>query len=362
MMNGLMAIKGKLLLVIGILAILGAGGAAVWYATGGDFDGGARAKAEAEAAEAKAKAAKAEEAKPELDLSGRLQAVKLVRVPAPLEGVLENLQVREGEEVTEGQLLATVKSDALNTEQEHAASEVESAQGRLTALEAQVIAARLEAQRTRSDADSSRNTLEAARKNNDRQALLWKEGATARKNFERAESEFKNATVESAAKDNLARQAEERVQTLARLIDETKKTLADRTAAWEATKADLNAAQVHSPVNGVVVRVTKQSGDPVDRTVIDLFQIASDLTLMEAVVQLNPEELKRVKPGQPAEVRVIESGNEAMTGMVRELKENEAFIEFKSGSEAVRPGLIAQVRIYLKDAVASKDAPSNKKK
>ena len=224
---------------------------------------------------------------------------------------------------------------------------MEAVQGRITTLEAQLIAARLEAQRTRADAESMRATLEAARKNNDRQAMLWKEGATARKNFERAESEFKNANIESAAKDNLARQSEDRVQVLTRSLEDARRSLADKTAAWEEAKAELNAAQVHSPVNGVIVRITKAAGDPVDRQVTDLFQIASDLTLMEAVVQLNPEELKLVKPGQSAQVRLIEAGNEPLAGMVRELKENEAFVEFKSPTEAITPGLIAQVKILL---------------
>lgn len=335
--------KGKWLLAVGIVAILAAAAAALWPI-----------RPAATGPAATPAAAAPEKPKNELDLSGRVQAVKLVRVGAPLEGVLENLQVREGEEVSEGQLLATIKSDALNTEQERAATEVEAAQSRITTLEAQLIAARLEAQRTRSDADSSRAVLENARKSSERQAMLWKEGATARKNFERAESEFKNATIESAAKDNLARQAEDRVQVLSRSLEDSRRSLADKTQAWEDAKTELNAAQVHAPVNGVITRITKQSGDPVDRQVTDLFQIAADLTLMEAVVSLNPEELKLVKPGLAAQIRLIEAGNEPIPALVRELKENEAFIEFRSPSEAITPGLIAQVKILLNSIESKK--------
>lgn len=335
--------KGKWLLAVGIAAILAAAAVALWPI-----------RPAATGPVASPAAAAPEKPKNELDLSGRVQAVKLVRVAAPLEGVLENLQVREGEEVSEGQLLATIKSDSLNTEQERAAAEVEAAQGRITTLEAQLIAARLEAQRTRSDADSSRAVLENARKNSERQAMLWKEGATARKNFERAESDFKNATIESAAKDNLARQAEDRVQVLSRSLEDSRRSLADKTQAWEDAKTELNAAQVHAPVNGVITRITRQSGDPVDRQVTDLFQIAADLTLMEAVVSLNPEELKLVKPGLAAQIRLIEAGNEPIPALVRELKENEAFIEFRSPSEAITPGLIAQVKILLNSIESKK--------
>ena len=85
-----------------------------------------------------------------------------------------------------------------------------------------------------------------------------------------------------------------------------------------------------------------------DRRVSEVFQIAVDLTAMEAVVELNAEDLKLVKPGQPALIYLVEAGNEPIAATVREIKANEAYVDFKSPNPAVRPGLIAQVRIPLK--------------
>lgn len=334
-----MKMKGKWLLGLGVVVMVLATAAAIWYA---------RPPASAEPA-AQKPAAPVPTAKPdELSLSGRLQAIKLIQVVAPVDGVLEELRVKEGEDVSEGQLLARVKNNALDLNHEQAGQQLEALQSKVNNLDASLIAARLEAQRTRSDADALKAKLEAARKEFDRQAMLMKEGATPRLKFERSKTDYESALVEFEAKDNLARQAADRVETTSRSLDEAKKALADRSADWEEAKSELNSAEIHSPADGVIVKVGKQNGEPVDRRITEVFQIAVDLTSMEAVVQLNPEELKLVKPGQNAVLYLVEAGNEPIPAVVREIKANEAYLDFKSPGPGVRPGLIGQVRIPLK--------------
>jgi multidrug resistance efflux pump len=284
----------------------------------------------------------------EISLSGRLQSLKIVNVKAPVEGILESVQVREGDEVTEGQLLANVKNEPLEAEQRNTGQEVEQVQARLNAQESGLISARLEAQRIAVEASTLRNAAEAARKTYERESMLWKEGATPRKRWEKSEADWKNATVEAEAKETLARQARDRVDTLTRGIDESRKALLDKTQDWEEAKAGLNATQIHSPVDGMITKLVRNSGDPVDPNGSEVFQVAADLTLMEAVVQLNSEELKRVKPGQPALVILVEAGPDPIAAQVREIKGSEAFLEFKSPNPAIKPGQIAQVRIQLK--------------
>ncbi|MBY0503304.1 MAG: HlyD family efflux transporter periplasmic adaptor subunit [Bryobacteraceae bacterium] len=332
--------KGKWLLLGGVLVMLAATGAAVWYAR------------PPSATDTKAKAEPVAEvpaqANGELSLSGRVQATKLVQVLAPVDGVLEELRVKEGEDVAEGQLMARVKNAALDLGHEQAGQQVEALQSKVNNLEASLIAARLEAQRTRADADARKGQLEAARKEFDRQAMLMKEGATPRNKFEKSKTDYENGLVEFEAKDNLARQASDRVESLTRSIDDAKKALAEQSAEWEDAKAGLNSAEIHAPADGVVVKVSKQNGEALDKRVTEVFQIAVDLTAMEAVVSLNADELKLVKPGMAGVIFLVEAGNEPIPATVREIKANEAFLDFKSPNPAVRPGLIAQVRIPLK--------------
>lgn len=331
--------QGKWLLAAGAVIILGLGGWALWRS---------QAFPTAPPPPPAAKEAPTTPGDPnEINLSGRVQPQRVVPVPVPVDGVLENLTVKEGEEVSEGQLLARVKNDNLDTEQENQLQEVERLQSKVTGLEASIIAARLEAQRTKGEADNARTTLEAARKALDRQTALRKEGATPRLIFEKAETAFKNAEVEAGARASVERQAQENYDRLVRNLDEARKQLAEQSAEQERAKGELNSAEIHAPATGILVKVNKQNGDAVAAADKELFLIGVDLAALEVAVELNADEIKRTKPGMRAAITLAENNFEALPGVLREIIESTAYIEFSTPNPAVVPGLIAQVKILL---------------
>ena len=331
--------QGKWLLAAGAVLIAGLGGWALWRMQALPAAPPAPPK---EAATTPA-AANADE----INLTGRVQPQRVVPVPTPVDGVLENLTIKEGEEVSEGQLLGRVKNDNLDTEQENQRQEVERLQTKVTGLEASIIAARLEAQRTKGEADNARTTLENARKLYDRQAALRKEGATPRLQFEKAESAFKNAEVEAGARASVERQAQDNYERLSKNLDDSRRQLTEQSAEAEVAKAELNSAEIHAPVAGILVKVSKQNGDAVAAADKELFLIGVDLAALEVAVELNADEIKRVKPGMRAAITLAENNFEALPGVLREMLESTAYIEFASPNPAVVPGLMAQVKILL---------------
>jgi multidrug resistance efflux pump len=334
--------QGKWLLAAGAVLIFGLGGWALWRLQALPVAAPATVAAPVPAA------ATGTAANPnEISLSGRVQPQKVVPVAAPVDGVLENLTVREGEEVAEGQLLARVKNDNLDTEQTQQEQEVSRLQSKVTSLEASIIAARLEAQRTKSEAENSRASLEIMRKGFERQTLLRKEGATPRLAFEKAERELKNAQAESDARGSQERQAQDNFERLTKQLDEARRQLSAQSEEWERSKADLNSAEIHAPATGILAKVNKQNGDAVSAADKELFLIGVDLAALEVVVELTPDELKRVKPGMPAAVSLVENNNEPLPGVLKEIQETSGYIEFASPNPAIVPGLIAQVRILL---------------
>lgn len=331
--------KGKWLLAAGAVLILSLGGWALW-----------RMQVFPQAAPPPSAAAPTASTAPvadEISLSGRVQPQRVVPVPVPVDGVLENLAVKEGEEVAEGQLLARVKNDNLDTENENQQQEVERLQSKVTGLEASIIAARLEAQRTKGEADNARAALETLRKAYDRQTALRKEGATPRLVFEKAETAFKNAEIEAGARGSVERQAQENYERLTKNLEEARRQLTEQSTEAEKAKGDINAAEIHAPATGILVKVTKQNGDAVSAADKELFLIGVDLAALEVAVELNPEELKRVKPGMRAAITLAENNFEALPGVLREIVESTAYIEFASPNPAIVPGLIAQVKILL---------------
>lgn len=282
----------------------------------------------------------------EVSLHGRIRAQQVVPVAVPVEGTIEAFFVEVGQEVYEGELLAQIRNTQIAAERDAATVELERARSRVDSLESRVIEVRLEASRARVDASRARDELERAEKVFLRQQLLHSEGATPRLTYEKSRKEFDAAKTEYLNLDELARLAEDRATDQLRNLDEARKALAERNREYEQIGDLLAAAQVYSPVDGLVVARRGQPGEVVRPEIEDLFQIAVNLALLEVVVEPEPPVLERIRPGQEAVVQVAET-LEAIQGKVKEVRGNEVIVEFTSPSPAVTPGLTAQVRIKL---------------
>ena len=280
-------------------------------------------------------------------LPATLQAQTVVEVAVPIKGKIEAFHAEVGDEVYEGQLLAEIRSQRLHTAEEEAAIDLERAQTRVNNLESTIAASRLEASRASADALRVRADLDRASRLYQREKVLIAEGATPRLKFEKAEREFQALQKESENLDQLATQAEERVSALNRELDAARKTLQDKADELEGAKAEIAAGDIIAPAGGIVAGRRGQAGEDVDPTLKDLFRIATDLTVMEAVADAGPADFARVKEGQEAYVSLAESPDELLPGIVKKAVEGKVTIEFKNPNPAIRPGLTAQVRIKL---------------
>ncbi len=282
----------------------------------------------------------------ELSLAGPIQAQRVVNVPVPVDGTVESYAAEIGQDVFEGQLIAHIRNTRLDSAAEAATLELERLQSRVRELEAAIVAGRLEASRASADLSRLRTDFERVQKAYQRQQLLYKEGATPRLVFEKAESEFHTTKDELDTKNELAQQSEERVADLNRQLDAAKRALEEREQIAEQAKANIAAGEVRSPVDGIVVSRRGQAGDQVNRAMPDLFRIAVALSAMEVTVQPEPALVARIKVGQPASVHVAEVPDE-IAGTVREIKDGRVVVDFTSPAPVIHPGMTAQVRLKL---------------
>jgi HlyD family secretion protein len=283
----------------------------------------------------------------EIALMGKLQAAHIVAIAAPVDGIVDSWDVEVGQEVLEGQLIGHVANTALESAKEQAQLEMERAQTKVTNIEGQILAARLEA--SRADADASRATFDASRleKAFQREQMLLKEGATPRLKYEKAEKEFKSAQEEANTAKELARSSADRAQKLERDLQAAKAAVDERTQALDDAKSDLESTNILAPSDGVVIRLAVEAGGTVDRNMRDLVQVAVDPSLMELVVEPEPKLLERIKQGQQALVIVPDVTSEALAGEVREIKGTQVIIEFVSPNPEIKHGMTASARIKL---------------
>jgi multidrug efflux pump subunit AcrA (membrane-fusion protein) len=281
----------------------------------------------------------------EVSLPGTIAAQHVIAVAPQVAGQIEAFLADVGQEVAEGQLLARLSNQGLEAARQAAAAENESAQARVSRIESGILAARLEASRARADLSRARTEFEKSQRAYQRQKLLNEAGATPRLNYEKSEKDFQLAESEYQGMEALARQADERITELTEELESARKILDDKSRQLEEAQSGVLAAEMHSPVNGLVVARHGDVGGPQEPGAA-LFEIATDLAALLVDVEPEPPVLARLKPGQAALVFVADVP-EGLPGQVSEIKGGHASVAFTNPSTAVRPGMTAQVRIRL---------------
>jgi multidrug resistance efflux pump len=283
----------------------------------------------------------------QVTLSGAIRPQHVAGVGAQTNGLIEAFLVEVGQDVYQGQVLARIGSQGLESSREAAASGVDHAQEQVNRVEATVAGARLEQSRAEAEAQRARFAMERAETAFSRQQLLVSQGATPRLVYEKARDEYDSARTEFAVMDKAARGAAERVQSVLQEVASAQKILADENRRLEESQAAFEAADVHSPVDGVLVGRNGEVGKTAQEFGDNLFQIATDMYALEVALEPEPPVLKRLRPGQPALVVIPDLQSAGIAGDVKEIKGTQVLVEFNSTIPAIRPGMLADVRLKL---------------
>lgn len=283
----------------------------------------------------------------EISYSGTIAARNVALVAAPLDGTMDSVEVEVGREVFEGQLLARVKNEGLEAERTRASEEFETIQSKVNNLESGLIAARLEASRSAADATRAQGEYDRLQKIATREEMLMREGATPRNRYEKAQTDYTNAKNEFEGLREIARQAGDRVTVMTRDLDAARKSLEEKQASLEAAQTDLASAEVHAPVDGVLIASKAKAGDSVQVGMEDLFQIATNPLQVKVVIEPEPNVVARLKAPAPVLVLVAELPQTPIDGEIKSIADGKVTVEFDAPDAAVKPGLTATVRLKI---------------
>lgn len=283
----------------------------------------------------------------EVSLSGKIRPQNVINVAPPVEGIVGALFVDAGQPVFAGQLLARITNGGLEAGQQMAKQLADNAQARVNTLESEIIAARLEASRSSADASRARSEYDRLEKTFRRQQMLLAEGATPKLTYDKSSREFDVAQSEYRTQTQVASQAESHLNDLIKSLDAEKRALADKTADLEAAKTRTGATELVSPAQGMVVGRNGEVGQTVGPDKADFFQIATQLSQLEVVLDPDPPSMRRIRLGQPALVSVPDQGSDGMLGSVASIQGAQVIVAFSSPNPNVKPGMVAQVRIKV---------------
>jgi HlyD family secretion protein len=212
--------------------------------------------------------------------NGKIQPEKEVKISPDVSGEIVELTVKEGDNVQKGQLLLRIKPDNYISQKDRALAEISSAQAR------------------RSQADAQFTQAELAYK---RSKQLFDEQTISKSDFEQVEATYKSAKA---------------------TVDAAKFAITSAEAALKDANENLTKTSIYAPMTGTVSMLLVELGERVAGTNLmagtELMRVA-DLARMEAQVQVNENDIPRVKLGDTALIDVDAYLDQKFKGIVTEI-------------------------------------------
>lgn len=248
--------------------------------------------------------------------NGRIEAKRKVDISANMMGQIVNLAVREGDRVEKGDFLMQIDRVQL-------AASAASAEASLNALVA--------------DREVAKAALENARRNYERAKVNFEGGIVPKADLDTAETQFQSATAALNA-------AEMRIDSA--------------TASLAGARDNLSKTTITAPMSGLVTALPVEEGEvavigTMNNPGTNLMTI-SDMSIVEAVMEVDETDIPNVKVGQKARVvidaypdrtfdgTVTEVGSSPMTqsitGAGSQAVNFEVKVQIDNPSDDIRPG------------------------
>jgi multidrug resistance efflux pump len=246
-----------------------------------------------------------------LRVAGHLVPAQRVLVHATVPGVIERLDIQEGDLVKKGGVLVRLNHDAQSLRVQAAEAQLRIAMAGLQrtragidAFQARFQVAEADLQRAQANLTASRTELKRLEQLADNKAISQSSLARARRAAEmaRAEVQGKEAELEGLRKDLVTRKAEVVIAEAEVKLAETK---------LEQARQQLGRHEIRAPITGTVLSVPAQVGGLVNPSRPDQSLLAeiADLSRLEVVAALSVQDVARLAVGARCQVQVTGTNN-----------------------------------------------------
>ena len=212
--------------------------------------------------------------------NGKIQPEKEVKISPDVSGEIVELTLKEGNHVEKGQLLCKIKPDIYISQRDRSLAAISSAKARQVQAEAQFLQADLSFKRNKQ---------------------LFSEQTISKSDYEQAEASYQVAKSE---------------------VDAAKYSVISSEASLKEANENLIKTSIYSPMTGTVSMLLVELGERVVGTSMmtgtEIMRVA-DLSRMEAQVQVNENDIVRVKLGDTAIIKVDAFIDEKFKGTVTEI-------------------------------------------
>jgi len=212
--------------------------------------------------------------------NGKIQPEKEVKISPDVAGEIVELNIKEGENVTKGQLLCRIKPDIYISQRDRSLAAISSAKARQAQSEAQFIQADLSFKRSKQ---------------------LFEEQTISKSEFEQAQASYTVAKSE---------------------VDAAKYSVISAEASLKEANENLTKTSIYAPMTGTVSMLLVELGERVVGTSMmtgtEMMRVAN-LSRMEARVEVNENDVVRVNVGDTALIAVDAYLDHKFKGIVTEI-------------------------------------------
>jgi HlyD family secretion protein len=242
--------------------------------------------------------------------NGKIQAQRKVDLSANVMGQIVNLAVREGDHVKKSDFLMQIDK---------------------TQLAASAAGAEASVKALFYDRDAARATL-----------------AETQRNADRAEKNFRDKIIPAAELDqnrSLRDAAQANVQAIETRIEQGRAGLA-------GARDTLSKTTIRAPMSGIVTALPVEEGEVAVIGTMNnagtILMTISDMSIVEAVMQVDETDIPNVKIGQKAKVTVDAYPNRSFDGVVTEVGSSPIKVAGSTGTEAIN----FEVKVQLQNPPA----------
>lgn len=226
--------------------------------------------------------------------SGQLQPAKQIRITADVSGEVIKLPVREGQKVKKGELLARINPDTYEASVEQATASLNNAKANLANAKAQLSQARAQ--------------LKNSRQRYQRNKKLLEKEAIAKSEFQQIKSEYESQ--------------KEQVEAAKQTVEASRFNVESAKASLDEARDNLRKTKIYAPINGTVSKLSVEAGERVVGTRqmegTELMRVA-DLNRMQMNVDVNENDIIRIREGDTAEIEVDAFVNQTFKGIVSQV-------------------------------------------
>ncbi|HZI94330.1 MAG TPA: efflux RND transporter periplasmic adaptor subunit [Patescibacteria group bacterium] len=241
--------------------------------------------------------------------NGRIEAKKKVDLSATMSGQIVNLAVREGERVKKGDFLLQIDRTILQ-------AQADSSKAALEALMA--------------DREASKANAERARLEFERAKSSYSGGVLSEQDFTRYRTDFESQRANYDAVERRIEQAR---------------------ASFVGARDSLQKTTITAPIEGVITRLPVEEGEVAIIGTMNnpgtALMTISDLSVIEALMEVDETEIPSVKVGQTATVTIDAYSGKTFHGVVTDIASSPKTIA--TASSATNTGVDFEVKVRLED-------------